>query len=537
MSEAESLRSVCPQCGKRLRLKAALTGKRLTCPSCSHSFVAQPVLGAPEHAPPPRRTAGIPWTLVGVASVSFVLVSTLAYLWFGASSEVKQLRDRLALSEDQSRDSSSAGEQKGAEIEKVSDRLKQLKADAIRTRDRLLTAEKQARQADAVTKVNATLLAEEREKAKTTEADLSATRDRVAALTRKLEEVAEQREVDRKLLEDGREQLKALKYRPIPVYTRGEGVGTIQVGATGVALGRGVVAEISPGASLTDGRWEVKAKDAFFNVSRGTRVQVGEHELEPGECAVYQFNEYAQFHKLHVAFGHKDADEKAVQAVREAGGLADWDTFTIGNPLVAVNLGKSTPDLMKTLAATKYLHTVRFGKEKVTAEVFRGLAGCKKLATVALVESEFLAADLKELAGVKKLQNLHLRGPRVTDDLVAALGDLASRGGLEQLVSLHLVESKVTGKGLAAFAGLKKLRMLVLDYSPVTDEALKEIGRLALSELNLKNTAVTDEGLKHLAGHKLLKQVSLDGTRVTAAGAAGLRTALPTCLVIFNSEK
>ena len=52
----------------------------------------------------------------------------MAFLGFGAWAEAQRLRDRLALSEDQIRGSTSVGERQGADFKMVCGRLKKLKS-------------------------------------------------------------------------------------------------------------------------------------------------------------------------------------------------------------------------------------------------------------------------------------------------------------------------------------------------------------------------------------------------------------------------
>src|SRR5206468_6783260 len=101
MNEADSLRVACPGCGKRLRVKAALKGKRLKCPGCSN-LITVPVEEQPEshHAPqqpeshnPPPQPGGVPWALVGTAVAPLAAVALLAFLWLGGIAEARSLRD------------------------------------------------------------------------------------------------------------------------------------------------------------------------------------------------------------------------------------------------------------------------------------------------------------------------------------------------------------------------------------------------------------------------------------------------------------
>ena len=49
--------------------------------------------------------------------------------------------------------------------------------------------------------------------------------------------------------------------------------------------------------------------------------------------------------------------------------------------------------------------------------------------------------------------------------------------------------------------------------------------------LNMDNTQITDEGLKELAKLQKLESLSVIGTKVTKAGVAELKKALPNCLI------
>src|SRR5439155_954434 len=72
---------------------------------------------------------------------------------------------------------------------------------------------------------------------------------------------------------------------------------------------------------------------------------------------------------------------------------------------------------------------------------------------------------------------------------------------------------------------------LELNRSDVTDAGLKNLAGLGkLSMLGLRGArGVTDAGLKELSGLKNLAALHLRGTRLTDAGVAWLRKALPAC--------
>jgi hypothetical protein len=77
------------------------------------------------------------------------------------------------------------------------------------------------------------------------------------------------------------------------------------------------------------------------------------------------------------------------------------------------------------------------------------------------------------------------------------------------------------------------LDTLKLDRTQISDAQLTDLGALkSLRYLDLSVTVVTDAGLEILAAQKNLKHIDLGSTpKVTAAGVAKLRKALPDCRI------
>jgi len=104
---------------------------------------------------------------------------------------------------------------------------------------------------------------------------------------------------------------------------------------------------------------------------------------------------------------------------------------------------------------------------------------------------------------------------------------------LVALQSLDLSETQVSGPGLKTVALLPKLERLRLwKASKIDDRALFPIaGMKRLSLLDLAETAVTDKGLDQLDGMNQLRQLFVGGTKVTAAGVEKFQQSHPACLV------
>jgi hypothetical protein len=100
-------------------------------------------------------------------------------------------------------------------------------------------------------------------------------------------------------------------------------------------------------------------------------------------------------------------------------------------------------------------------------------------------------------------------------------------GGLR--LDFSASQPKPGDEEMAILAQLPRLHRLDLTGSPVTDDGLRHIGRIAgLENLYLRNCAhITDAGLIHLEHLTTLESVWLHGTQVTDDGVQRLRKALP----------
>jgi hypothetical protein len=121
--------------------------------------------------------------------------------------------------------------------------------------------------------------------------------------------------------------------------------------------------------------------------------------------------------------------------------------------------------------------------------------------------------NLAGLRGLQRLRTLILDGAPISDE------GLRHVAGLTGLVTLSLSNTRVTGAGLAQLTGLPGLEILRLDCLAVGDEGLGYVGRMAsLRNLSLWRCPVTDKGLAHLKGLKRLVMLSLDETAVSNEG-------------------
>ncbi|MBL8829321.1 MAG: SUMF1/EgtB/PvdO family nonheme iron enzyme [Planctomycetaceae bacterium] len=144
-----------------------------------------------------------------------------------------------------------------------------------------------------------------------------------------------------------------------------------------------------------------------------------------------------------------------------------------------------------------------------------------------VVQDESLAA----LSQLPHLSHVKLEASLLTDGVCEHLKPLKA---LEVLSVIGA--TKFTGGRLSELRDKPRLWNLQFTKTGVTDAALAALVDLpALEELWLNKTAISDAGLQHLTGCQNLRLVNVAGTKVTPAGVAALRKALPGCMVLHDS--
>jgi hypothetical protein len=144
------------------------------------------------------------------------------------------------------------------------------------------------------------------------------------------------------------------------------------------------------------------------------------------------------------------------------------------------------------------------------------------------------------------LDNVYFLGPRTDDAALEVLG------GVPDLRILTLTNTRVTDGGLAQLARFRRLSTLYianidhkkligpsgarLDTEPlITGRGLASLKDLPdLRVVQLIGPSTSDEDLQALKLLKNLILIDLKGTKVTDAGAADLRKALPGCKVTLR---
>lgn len=165
--------------------------------------------------------------------------------------------------------------------------------------------------------------------------------------------------------------------------------------------------------------------------------------------------------------------------------------------------GTSITDVgLRRLAALPLGGSLSAATTSITGEGFDAFAG-KPLGTISLSGCKLTPSGWQHLARIGTTMNWNVRWTNLDDR------------ALTEIVARHPEIKQIDARGTAS-----------------TDAIAPELAKLAnLNHLSLEETSVSDETLKHLEKAKWLASLSVRETKVTCAGVAKLKAALPLCRV------
>lgn len=146
----------------------------------------------------------------------------------------------------------------------------------------------------------------------------------------------------------------------------------------------------------------------------------------------------------------------------------------------------------------------------------RRLGNVENAIVVFDLQKKLTDADLAYLKSLPKLQRLSLFHTNISD------AGMVHVGRLSRLKELILSGTKITDKGLAEIAGLYDLTLLGLSDTKISDDGLKHIAGRSYFALELARTDIGDKGLENLKDLRGILRLQLDGTKITDAGLAHL---------------
>ena len=204
------------------------------------------------------------------------------------------------------------------------------------------------------------------------------------------------------------------------------------------------------------------------------------------------------------------------------------------------------------------LNSLSVAYTQVTDRGMRILSRMKELRTLSVRHTAVSSRILDALPAPEKLLTLHLLGCEIAND------DLKKLRRLRSLQLLELTGTKVTGAGLQHLKSLTELKTLRIDGRQFDDAAathlrdsFKNLEHLYLAGAEIKNsdmsllrscrqiktltlwnTSVTDSGLPDIAENlpQLTKLFLAENKRISPAGVAKLKKALPKCVILWDGD-
>ena len=156
-------------------------------------------------------------------------------------------------------------------------------------------------------------------------------------------------------------------------------------------------------------------------------------------------------------------------------------------------------------------------KLPVNFKMLESIAALENLRSLQLSGANLSARDLSVIAGCNALKSLDLRGCEI---------DTAGFRSLQKLKKLKVlrlsgkeVGTRLTPEDVSQLAEIESLRALLLDFFPLTDQAVKSITQHPqLRELGLAGTGLTDRSVPDLVRMPQLKKLRLANTQITGEG-------------------
>jgi Leucine-rich repeat (LRR) protein len=150
-----------------------------------------------------------------------------------------------------------------------------------------------------------------------------------------------------------------------------------------------------------------------------------------------------------------------------------------------------------------------FKSRTLSGNSLAGLSQLKHVTALEIAGYSLPATRLQFLAGLQQLETLALCDMKITDE------DLQSLPNLPSLELLDLSGTSVTGSGLRHLRDCRSLKRIVLNRTPATDELANYLkGDLAPP----------------------VEQLHVHGCRITPAGMAALKTALPFTELVESDQ-
>ena len=187
---------------------------------------------------------------------------------------------------------------------------------------------------------------------------------------------------------------------------------------------------------------------------------------------------------------------------------------------------KCTGEGFRFLGHLQQLENANFHFTPVNDAGLAGISAVTSLERLEIVHVHFTDAGAPALAKLVHLERLQIGSRDATGAAIAPLT------ALKKLRELDLHDGQATAEGVRHASQIPSLRVLRI-YGAIKDEGAAPIAQLKnLETVIAANTGITDSALEHFAGLANLRRLEIGGCKVTAAGVAKLKQAIPGLEVV-----
>ncbi len=180
----------------------------------------------------------------------------------------------------------------------------------------------------------------------------------------------------------------------------------------------------------------------------------------------------------------------------------------------------------RALGPLQDLRNLNFHYTPVDDDGLREISRLTQLERLEIVHTQFTDAGAVHLAKITGLRRLQLGSRKATGAAIAAVAKLPA------LRELDLHDGQASPEGVRHAAGMPSLRLLRV-YGAIGDAGAAPLNRLVgLEELVVRNCGLTDASAETLGALKNLRRLDLSGNKLSEAGIARLRVALPRCEIV-----
>jgi Leucine-rich repeat (LRR) protein len=187
-----------------------------------------------------------------------------------------------------------------------------------------------------------------------------------------------------------------------------------------------------------------------------------------------------------------------------------------------------TIEQMQTL---KRLVLQKYSLETVQLITDQNMIHVRQLPNLEILQVHRMIGDagVAHFAGLKKLKVLNMPDSKLTDNGLTVIG------GMTQLENLVIPSHQnITDAGVAKLSNLTNLNVLNLTRTNITDASMPVIAQnQGLEKLFLSFTNITDAAVPHLKQLTGLQRLDIQGRGITQEGFAELKAALPNTHIVY----